>query len=441
MRMYDIITQKKRGEALTDEQIRFFTEGYTKGEIPDYQVAALLMAIVLKGMDDRETFVLTDAIAHSGEMLDLSEFGSLTVDKHSTGGVGDKTSLIVAPILASLGAKVAKMSGRGLGHTGGTVDKLESFPGYKTSLTPEEFRAQVGKIGVAVIGQSGNLAPADKKLYALRDVTATVDSIPLITSSIMGKKLAAGSHSIVLDVKCGSGAFMSTPDAAEELARGMVRIGCGAGRNVAALITNMDRPLGYAIGNILEVQEAAEVLAGRGPDDLREVCIALASAMAHLSLGLSREDAEAAVKDALNSGKARAKFVEWIGAQSFGDPLSISYAEHPENFPKAKFSRPVLARESGYILSLDAGAVGLAGVTLGAGRATKEDGIDFSAGILLAKKPGDRVEKGDLLATLLTDREATLAEAEAAVAAAYRYVKERPAEQPLVYKVITKADL
>ena len=290
MRMYDIITKKKRGGELTKEEIDFFIAGFTRGEIPDYQASSLLMAICFVGMTDKETYLMTDAMMHSGDTLDLSRFGELSVDKHSTGGVGDKTTLVVAPLVASLGAKVAKMSGRGLGHTGGTVDKLESFAGYRTELSPEEFMRQVEEVGICVIGQSGELAPADKKLYALRDVTATVDSIPLITGSIMSKKIAAGSKSIVLDVKYGSGGFMKTPGDAEALARKMVRIGRSLGRRVAALITSMDVPLGYGIGNAIEVREAMEVLRGRGPSDLREVCLSLASTMLHLSLGYSPEE-------------------------------------------------------------------------------------------------------------------------------------------------------
>ena len=277
MRMYDIITKKKHAEPLTDEEIREFIRGYTAGEIPDYQASALMMAICLNGMDDRETATLTDAMAHSGDVVDLSEFGDLSVDKHSTGGVGDKTTLVVAPIVASLGCKVAKMSGRGLGHTGGTIDKLESFPGYNATLSAEDFFAQVRKAGIAVTGQSGNLAPADKKLYALRDVTATVDSIPLITSSVMSKKLASGAKNIVLDVKYGSGSFMKTAADAEVLATKMVGIGKLCGRNVAALITSMDVPLGHMIGNALEVREAVATLSGNGPADFTEVCLSLAS--------------------------------------------------------------------------------------------------------------------------------------------------------------------
>lgn len=343
MRMYDIITKKKHGEELSDEEINEFVRAYTAGEIPDYQVSALLMAIYFKGMTDRETTTLTMAMSTSGDTLDLSPFGTLTVDKHSTGGVGDKTTLIVAPIAASCGCKVAKMSGRGLGHTGGTVDKLESFPGYNTSLPADKFFEQVEKTGISVIGQSGNFAPADKLLYALRDVTATVDSVPLITSSIMSKKLAAGSHSIVLDVKCGSGGFMKTPEDAEILAEGMVRIGKRCGRNIAALITNMDTPLGTAIGNSLEVIEAIEVLRGKGPDDLRAVCIELACAMVKLALGKTDEEAKEAVLNAISSGAALNTLKVWISAQG-GD---ASFVDNTEKFRKSTITYNVCANEDG----------------------------------------------------------------------------------------------
>ena len=319
MRFYDIIAKKRHGRALTDEEIDFFFKEYTGGNIPDYQMSALLMAICTMGMSAEETARLTAAIAASGDMVDLSRFGALTADKHSTGGVGDKTTLIVAPLAAALGCKVAKMSGRALGHTGDTVDKLESFPGYNVALSPEEFLDTVERIGLSVVGQSGNLAPADKKLYALRDVTATVDSLPLIASSIMGKKLAAGAHSIVLDVKFGSGSFMKTPESAKNLAEAMVDIGKKNGRAVSALVTNMDSPLGYAVGNILEVKEAIATLRGEGPGDLTEICIALASEMAHLALGIPIETAEAMATEALESGVAYNKFKEWISAQSGED--------------------------------------------------------------------------------------------------------------------------
>lgn len=432
MRIYDIITKKKHGEELTDAEIAFVIEGYTNGDIPDYQISALMMAIYFKGMCDRETATLTREIARSGNMLDLSAFGHLTVDKHSTGGVGDKTTLIVAPIAASLGCKVAKMSGRGLGHTGGTVDKLESFPGFNTSLTPDEFFSQVDRIGIAVIGQSGNLAPADKKLYALRDVTATVDSIPLITSSIMGKKLAAGSHSIVLDVKCGSGSFMKTPEDAGLLAEKMVEIGKRNGRNIAALITNMDIPLGHAIGNSLEIKEAVSVLEGGGPLDLRTVCLELATNMVALSLGLEESVARERVTDALKSGKALAKFKEWIVTQG-GDP---AYANDPHSLPVSSFSRDIVAGTAGYIARMNAEEIGIASVGLGAGRETKEDVIDPSAGIIVYKKVGEHISVGDVIATLYSNKEQAFDAAEKKVLGAITVADERPEDQRLIYRVI-----
>ena len=432
MRMYDIITKKKHGEELTDEEIREFVTEYTEGRIPDYQVSALMMAIYFRGMTDRETSTLTMAMSTSGDTVDLSEFGALTVDKHSTGGVGDKTTLVVAPIAASLGCRLAKMSGRGLGHTGGTVDKLESFPGFDTSLTPEKFFAQVRSEGIAVIGQSGNLAPADKKLYALRDVTATVDSIPLITSSIMSKKLAAGSASIVLDVKCGSGAFMREPEDAETLATKMVEIGKRCGRNMAALITNMDIPLGYAIGNSLEVKEAYEVLSGRGPADLREVCVELASNMVSLSLGYTYEEAKAKVISAIESGLARDKFTSWIIAQG-GDP---TLAANPALLPESGIKHPVLATKAGYITKMNAEQIGIASVVLGAGRETKDSVIDHSAGIVLTKKLGDKVEIGDTLCYLHTNDEGAIKKAEADFLEAIT-ISDSPVDAgKLIYKIV-----
>lgn len=432
MRMYDIITKKKHGEELTDAEIQAFVTEYTEGRIPDYQVSALMMAIYFRGMTDREISTLTMAMSTSGDTVDLSEFGSLTVDKHSTGGVGDKTTMVVAPIAASLGCRLAKMSGRGLGHTGGTVDKLESFPGFDTSLTPEKFFAQVREHGIAVIGQSGNLAPADKKLYALRDVTATVDSIPLITSSIMSKKLAAGSSSIVLDVKCGSGAFMREPEDAEILATKMVEIGKRCGRNMAALITNMDIPLGFAIGNSLEVKEAYDVLSGSGPADLREVCIELASNMVSLALSLTYEDAKAKVISAIETGLARAKFTEWIVAQG-GDK---SLAENPHLLPEAGIKHPVLATQAGYITKMNAEEIGIASVILGAGRETKDSVIDHSAGIILAKKLGDRVEVGDTLAYLHTNNKEAIPSAERDFLKAIT-ISDSPVDAgKLIYKIV-----
>ena len=432
MRMYDLITKKKHGDELSREEIQAFIDGYVKGEIPDYQVSALMMAVYFKGMTDEETAALTMAMANSGDTLDLSAFGSLTVDKHSTGGVGDKTTLIVAPIAASVGCKVAKMSGRGLGHTGGTVDKLESFPGYDTSLSASDFFSQVERVGISVIGQSGSFAPADKLLYALRDVTATVDSIPLITSSIMSKKLAAGSHSIVLDVKCGSGGFMKTPEEAEALASGMVRIGKACGRNIAALITNMDTPLGYAIGNALEVKEALEVLRGGGPDDLRLVCIELATAMVRLALGKNEDEARAAVLKAISDGSALRTFRTWIEAQG-GDP---SFVDDTDKFPKAEYSHDVLANSDGFVGSINAEIVGTASVVLGAGRGCITDSIDHSAGIRVFVKPGDKVSRGDVIATLYTNKKEAIASAEATVLEAITLSDKKPEAKPLVYKII-----
>ncbi len=432
MRMYDVITKKKHGEELSDSEIREFITEYTEGRVPDYQVSSLMMAIYFKGMCDRETSTLTMAMAESGDTVDLSEFGTLTVDKHSTGGVGDKTTLVVAPIAASLGCRLAKMSGRGLGHTGGTVDKLESFPGFDTSLSPERFFAQVRRHGIAVIGQSGNLAPADKKLYALRDVTATVDSIPLITSSIMSKKLAAGSASIVLDVKCGSGAFMREPEDAETLATKMVEIGKMCGRNMAALITNMDIPLGYAIGNSLEVKEAYEVLSGRGPSDLRAVCDELATNMVSLALGIPADEAKARVIDAIESGKAKAKFTEWIIAQG-GDK---TLAENPSLLPESSIKHEVRATVAGYIIKMNAEEIGVSSVILGAGRETKDSVIDHSAGIVLVKKLGDRVEVGDTLAVLHTNNGTAIKDAENKFLGAVSISDEHVEVGKLIYKTI-----
>ena len=427
MRTVDLIEKKRNGGVLTDEEIRFLIGGYTDGSIPDYQMAAWAMAVWFRGMDDHETAVLTDAMMRSGDTVDLSCFGNLSVDKHSTGGVGDKTTLIVAPIVASLGGKMAKMSGRGLGHTGGTVDKLESFAGFRTTLTAEEFRTQVENIGVAVIGQSGNLTPADKKLYALRDVTATIDSVPLIAASIMSKKLAAGAHSIVLDVKCGSGAFMKTEADGRILAEKMVAIGKACGRNVAALITNMDIPLGHNVGNALEVLEAVEVLSGK-PGDLREICTALAANLLSLCHGWSPEEAHERVLEALDSGKALATMEAWINAQG-GDPDF-------SRLPRASVVVPVLANRDGWLTHMDAAQVGVSSSMLGAGRMKKDDPIDYSAGIVLEKKTGDQVRRGDVLAWLHTNDEALLADAEARFRAALTWGDAAPAPQPLIYDIV-----
>lgn len=432
MRTVDLIEKKKRGGELTADELEFLIRGYTAGEIPDYQMAAFAMAVWFRSMTAAETAALTDSMARSGDTVDLSAFGNLSVDKHSTGGVGDKTTLIVAPLAAALGCKVAKMSGRGLGHTGGTVDKLESIPGYRTVLSREEFMAQVEKIGVAVIGQSGNLAPADKKLYALRDVTASVDCMPLIASSIMSKKLAAGSHSIVLDVKIGSGAFMKTDEDAAALAREMVSIGAACGRKMTAVLTDMDIPLGQNIGNALEVAEAMEVLRGAGPADLREVSLTLAAEMASLTLGISPEEAKTRAENALNDGTAFAKAKEWIAAQG-GD---LSVIEDPSRFPAASVIREVIAREDGYIVRMDTQKIGEAAMVLGAGRATKEEEIDFSAGIRLMKKTGDAVKKGDVLAVLHTSDEEKRQAGEERLLTALTVAAEAPLKRPLVAEII-----
>lgn len=431
MRMYDIILKKRNGEELTDDEIAFFIDGYTRGKIPDYQASALMMAIFYKGMTDRETVCLTDRMAHSGDTVDLSRFGEMSVDKHSTGGVGDKTSLIVAPIVASLGGKVTKMSGRGLGHTGGTVDKLESISGYNTSLSPDAFLSQVERVGMAIIGQTGNLTPADKKLYALRDVTATVDSIPLITSSIMSKKIAAGSHNIVLDVKVGSGAFMKTPRDAEILAEKMVQIGKACGRNIAAVITDMDSPLGNNVGNALEVAETVSVLKNEKKGDLRDVSVALATEMVSLVFGLAHDEAEKKVVAAIEDGSAFEKMKEWIAAQG-GD---VSQIEDTSLLPRAKFGFEVLSDADGYITEMNAEEIGKASVMLGAGRASKEDKIDYAAGIVIHKKVGDEVKKGDLIATLYYNNGSPDNAAKCYLSALKIESAQKPTP-PLIHKVI-----
>ena len=432
MRMYDIIEKKRNGEKLSSEEIEFFISGYVSGEIPDYQISALLMAIYFSGVDDEETAVLTKAMMLSGDTVDLSEFGEFTVDKHSTGGVGDKTSLVVAPVMASLGCKMAKMSGRGLGHTGGTVDKLESIPGFKTSITPEEFFEQVRKTGVAVIGSTANLAPADKKLYALRDVTATVGSIPLIASSIMSKKLAAGAHNIVLDVKIGSGAFMKTEEQGRKLAEKMVNIGKSFNRNIAAVITNMDRPLGCAIGNSLEVLEAVSVLKGNEVPDFDGVCVALASTLLSLCYDISHEESEKRVLESIKSGAALAKFREWITAQGGSD----EFVDNPEALGTAKYITEYKAQGSGYISFMNTEMIGKAAAALGAGREKTTDSVDHTAGIVLRKKTGDTVRSGDVIAVLYTNKEASEIEAARLLSEAITYSAEKPAEESLVYGII-----
>ncbi|MCD8108224.1 MAG: thymidine phosphorylase [Oscillospiraceae bacterium] len=404
MTMYDIILKKRRGYELTDEEIKYAVDGFTDGSIPDYQMSALAMAICFNSMTDRETATLTFAMADSGDQLDLSEFGSMTCDKHSTGGVGDKTSLIVAPLVASCGGVFAKMSGRGLGHTGGTIDKLESIRGYRTELSEEEFLEQTRKIGICVIGQTGNMTPADKKLYALRDVTATVDSIPLIASSVMSKKLAAGAKSIVLDVKAGSGAFMSDAESAKVLAEKMVEIGRRCGRNVSALITNMDMPLGKCVGNSLEVLEAISVLKGETKGELRELCLELASTLLSMCHEISHDNARKMAENALDSGSAFEKFKQWISAQGG----NADWADNTDLFPKAQYSLEVLSPADGVIQHMNTAQIGRASSSLGAGRMKKGDPIDLEAGIIIEKKTGDEVRKGELLATLYSNKQETL---------------------------------
>lgn len=428
MRMYDLIKKKRDGKSLTAQEIKWFIENYVNGTIPDYQVSALLMAIYFNGMDLEETTALTFAVRDSGDTLDFSDVKGIRVDKHSTGGVGDKTSLIVAPIVATLGVKVAKMSGRGLGHTGGTVDKLESIPGFNTGLGVDEFLEIVNRVGIAIVGQSAELAPADKLLYALRDVTATVESLPLIVSSIMGKKLAADDDCIVLDVKTGSGSFMKTVEDSKRLARLMVDIGKQAGKKMLALITDMDRPLGFNIGNILEVKEAVETLRGKGPNDLTEICIALAAHMLSLAEKGTYEECEAQVKKVIADGSALKTFADMVEAQ--GGDSRVIY--DTSLFEQAKFSRVVKAEKSGYIVKVDTEGYGTAALLLGAGRNTKEDKIDFTAGIILSKKTGDFVKAGEAIATLYTNSGEKLDAGERKLIESTIIGDEKPAYKPII---------
>ena len=432
MRMYDIIHKKRDGEALTEAEIRNFVEGYTSGDIPDYQAAALCMAIYFRGMNDKETLALTLAIRDSGDILHFPNIHGLRVDKHSTGGVGDKTSLVIAPIVASLGLKIAKMSGRGLGHTGGTVDKLESFAGLKTDFSTEEFESIVNRTGIAIVGQSAELAPADKKLYALRDVTATVDSIPLIASSIMGKKLAANDDCIVLDVKTGSGSFMKTKEDSIRLAKTMVSIGKGAGKKVRALITDMDVPLGNAIGNSIEVIEAIETLRGEGPEDLTHLCTALASHMLSLAGYGTRTECEALAENAISTGKALKKLAEMVKAQG-GNP---EWVYNTQLFPAAAHSHTVSAPCAGYIHHVDTEGYGMASLILGAGRSKKGDEIDHTAGIHLSKKTGDPVKAGEIVATLYSNRAETLSEAARKLLDSTFITDDKPEIDPLILDIV-----
>ena len=430
MLMTDIIEKKRDKLPLSDKEIEFFVSGVTDKSIPDYQISALLMAILLNGMDRRETLTLTALMAKSGDMLNLSDLPH-TADKHSTGGVGDKTTLAVAPIAAALGCTVAKMSGRGLGFTGGTVDKLESITGYKTALETTEFKKIAKEYGMCVTGQSGNFAPADKRLYAIRDVTATVNSIPLIASSIMSKKLAAGAQTIVLDVKFGSGAFMKTAEDAEKLAREMVEIGNGAGRKTAAVITDMDVPLGFAIGNALEVEEAVRVLKGEGEEALTSLCVALAAKMYQISFGKTEEESISAAKRAIADGSAFKTLCAAVRAQG-GDEKLLT-GEH--KFPEPVASLELLSPADGYITAMNSETVGKAAAMTGAGREMLDDSIDYSAGIILSKKYGDYVQKGERLATLYGESR-RIRDARERLLGAYSIEESRPPKNPIVYKVI-----
>jgi len=433
MRMYDIIEKKKNREELSTGEIEFFVREYTKGDIPDYQAAALLMAICINGMTSEETAALTLAMASSGEKLDLSEIEGVKVDKHSSGGVGDKTSIILAPLVAACGAKVAKMSGRGLGHTGGTIDKLESIKGFNTALTPENFVKQVNEIGIALAGQTGNLAPADKKLYALRDVTATVDCIPLIASSIMSKKIASGADVIVLDVKCGSGAFMKDEESAKALANTMVAIGRRCGKEVYAVVSNMDSPLGNKIGNSLEVMEAIDTLKGNGPKDLVELVMVLGSYMLiGAKCAENEEEARKLLNEAISSGKALEKFKEWIVAQGGDAEIIDDYSK----LPLAKSKCQIVASKSGYISKIDTKAVGKAVLSIGGGRETKESEIDLSVGVEIFKKTGDEVNVGDVLGVVYSDNTNGLFDARDMLVSAITVTEDMAEPEKLVKAVI-----
>jgi pyrimidine-nucleoside phosphorylase len=437
MRTVDIIQKKRDAEQLTTDEIDFIIQGYTKGEIPDYQLSAWAMAVYFNGMTAKETADLTLAMARSGDQADLSSIPGIKVDKHSTGGVGDTTTLILAPLVASAGVPVAKMSGRGLGHTGGTIDKLESIQGFQVELTKQQFLQQVKDIGVAVIGQSGNMTPADKKLYGLRDVTATIESIPLIASSIMSKKLASGADAIVLDVKTGNGAFMKSLDDSIKLAQAMVEIGEQVGRETIAVITNMEEPLGEAIGNALEVREAIETLQGKGPADLTELCLVLGAHMVQLGgKAATYDEARAIVSELLRNGSALAKLKQLISAQ--GGYAEIS--EHPELLASAEYHVPVMAVEEGTVSRIDAEALGVTAMMLGAGRATKDDPIDLAVGMVLRKKVGDTVQVGDTIAELyMSNNEPMFTEdMTQRTRSAFTFVQGEVAKPPLIYAIVTK---
>ncbi|GAA0110571.1 pyrimidine-nucleoside phosphorylase [Clostridium tertium] len=433
MRAFDIIAKKRDKKELSKEEIEFFIEGYTKGEVTDYQTSALLMAIYLNGFSKEETVNLTMAMIKSGDVVDLSEINGIKVDKHSTGGVGDKTSLILVPMVAAAGGKVAKLSGRGLGHTGGTLDKLEAIPGFDINVSKENFINFVNKSGLVIAGQTQNIVPADKKIYALRDVTATIDSIPLIAASIMSKKIASGSDAILLDVKYGDGAFMKTKEDAEKLAEAMVSIGKGLNRNTSAAITLNGEPLGYAIGNALEIQEVIEVLSDRGPEDLRELCLRLGAQMLKLSnIEVDVNKGRAILEEVLKNGKALEKLKELVANQG-GD---VSVIEDKNLFTIAEIAHEVKAQEKGYVYELNAEKVGIASLLAGAGRETKDDVIDYGAGIILSKKMGSYVNEGDILATIYTSDMSRIEKSEEMLLSAYTMSNEKPAKADIIHKII-----
>ncbi|BEP29009.1 pyrimidine-nucleoside phosphorylase [Helicovermis profundi] len=433
MRMYDIIAKKRDGIELTTEEIQFFISGYTDGSIPDYQASALLMAIFLQKMNTRETVDLTYAMMNSGDTIDLSNINGIKVDKHSTGGVGDTTTLILGPLVASCGVPVAKMSGRGLGHTGGTLDKLESIDGFHIELTTEEFIENVNTHKIAVVGQTSNIAPADKKLYALRDVTATVDNISLIAASVMSKKLAAGSDAIVLDVKCGSGAFVKDINGAVELSTAMVNIGNGMKRNTIAIITDMEQPLGYAVGNALEVKEAIDTLNNIGPKDLTDLVVTLASNMVYLGEGASSvEEAKKLVLENLSNGKALTKFKEFIECQGG----NVEVIDDISKLPDAKIIVQIKSPEDGYVKSIKSDDIGIAAMVLGAGRETKDDILDLGAGIMLKKKVGDKVTKGDVIAVLYANKEEKIEDSKRRLLNAYTFTSEFVESRKLILGLV-----
>ena len=433
MNMYDLIMKKKKGYELTNEEIRYMIEGYTKETIPDYQMSAMMMAICFQGMTPKETKNLTLAMAESGDILDLSEIKGIKVDKHSTGGVGDKTSLVLGPMVAALGVSVAKMSGRGLGHTGGTIDKLESFTGFTTALSKETFVKNVNEIGIAIAGQTADLAPADKKLYALRDVTGTVDQMSLIASSIMSKKLASGADAIVLDVKTGDGAFMKTLEDSVALAEAMVSIGKLAGKKMAAIISDMDQPLGNAVGNILEVQEAIDTLQGHGPKDLEELVLTLGSYMVVAAeKAKTIEEARTALKQTLTDGTAFEVFKKFVVAQGGCEDEVL----RPEKLPVAQYIEDVVANTEGYVVKIQTEEIGRISLLLGGGRETKQSEIDLTVGVVLNKKRGDKVEVGDVMATIHANDLAKLAQAKERLVKAYQISKENIENKPLIKNIL-----